>query len=192
MNEADLKRALIRSIRAQGGQGERQEDRYRIGVPDMLMKPEHSPGFRIEAKIIRGAKLVATPSQMRALELWWDPPWFYTAVVGFSPKLNALYIGHAETPLKQCRYVPRPSNFNSGDWWITELLGKWRSDNQSPSGVVRTTLQETPHAPRIPRFRRRPPDGPTVDPVHPHATAPAADPAQANRPRNVRDHPPRT
>lgn len=184
MNEAILKRALMRSLKAQCGQGFRIEDKYRIGVPDMLMKPLESPGFLIEAKILKGAKLVCTPAQQRYIEMFFDPPFFYSALVGYSDRHRALYIGWPETPLSACRFVPRPNRLDSGDWWITELLTKWRMDNPVLRGVGEITTLEVTDAPAIPRFRRRPTHESRLPALHPHADAPPQKPTPPKRDGN--------
>lgn len=128
LTEADLKRALIASLRSQGGNGFRIEDKYRIGVPDLLMVPTKSPGFLLEAKLLRGDKLVCTPTQAVYIRRFQQPPHFFAAVIGYSEKMEALYIGLPDTSLKQCRFVPRPHSLDGSQWDISELLGKWKHD----------------------------------------------------------------
>lgn len=126
MDESDLKRALIRSLRAQGGVGFRMEDKYAIGRPDCYMHAENLPPFLVEAKVLRDrASLSCTPPQEMALKDLDRPPWAHAVVVGFSERRGALYIGHPGAKLNTCRYVHRPGRLDSSDWLITELLGKW-------------------------------------------------------------------
>jgi len=130
MTESELKRCLIKSLRAQEGEGFRIEDRYRIGVPDCLMKPKGLPGFLIEAKIVRGAKLICTASQATYIDAFHDPPRFLAAIVGWKEADDALYVGWPGEPLSICRYVPQPRTLHSANWPITELLWKWYHDEQ--------------------------------------------------------------
>ncbi len=92
------------------------------------MVPEKSPGFLVEVKLLRGNKLVCTMTQAVYVRRFHQPPFFYSAVIGFSEPRDALFIGHPDTPLDKCRFVPRPHNINGAQWDISELLGKWRHD----------------------------------------------------------------
>ena len=65
MNEAELKRALVKSIRAQGGIGERIEDKYKVGWPDLILIPEDGPVFFAEAKLVEGVRHRGWPSPRR-------------------------------------------------------------------------------------------------------------------------------
>lgn len=123
MNESELKRYLIKSIRAQGGVGHRFEDRYSVGFPDCLFIPEGGPVFFIEAKMITGAKLVCTEIQGVHLERLWRPKHCYSAVVGF--KNGLLFIGEKDSPLTSCEAIPRPPKLDSTDWQVTDLLMKF-------------------------------------------------------------------
>lgn len=123
-DESELKRSLIGSIRNQDGDGFRVEDKYRTGVPDMIMLVNNGPGFLIEAKIVRGTRLVCTDMQQNYLERFHRPPHFFAAIVGYSDIRGALYIGQHDTALKDCRFVPRPNRLASRDWLISDLLWK--------------------------------------------------------------------
>ena len=142
MKENDLKRNLIKSIRAQGGVGNRFEDKFSVGFPDCLFIPEGGPCFFAEVKIIRsGARLLCTTLQEVQLNrlhqgrrngVWYS----HGVIVGFSEKRYALYIGRPGDPLDKCRYVERPNRLDSQDWEITELLIKYdlgRVDDALPS-----------------------------------------------------------
>ncbi len=73
MNESDLKRYLIRSIRLQGGVGHRIEDKFKVGWPDMIMIPDSEPVFFVEVKLVKGARLICTELQEERLgELYAD------------------------------------------------------------------------------------------------------------------------
>lgn len=126
MTESDLKRALLRSLRAQGGVGYRTEDKYRVGAPDCYMHALGMPPFHVEAKMLPGrAALHCTEQQRATLADLHRPPWAYAVIIGFSEKFEALYIGQPDDRLSACRYVPRPSRFDSSEWRISELLGKY-------------------------------------------------------------------
>ena len=120
MNEADLKRALLKSLTAQGGVGFRMEDRYAVGRPDLYMHAVGMPPFLIEAKIIHGAKLVCTDLQAEKLKDLNRPPFACAAIIGWRD--DKLYIGHREQPLSGCLFVTRPQRLLSSDWEISRLL----------------------------------------------------------------------
>ena len=136
-DESALKLALIKSLRHQGGDGFRIEDKYRTGVPDMIMMaPEGPPpggrtyAFLIEAKIVRGTKLVCTDMQAHYLERFHKPPGMFAAIIGFSDSRGALYIGQHDMALTDCRFVPRPARLASSDWLIADLLWKMIFDER--------------------------------------------------------------
>lgn len=125
MNESDLKRYLIKSIRQQGGLGQRFEDKFTVGFPDLVLIPKGGPVFFIEAKIIKGAKLVCTEIQGVHLERLNRPDWHcYGLIVGF--KEDTLYIGKKDAAINTCVYVERPRRLDSPDWPITDLLTHYR------------------------------------------------------------------
>lgn len=136
MTESDLKRALIKSIRAQGGLGHRFEDRFTIGWPDCLFIPETGPVFFAEIKIIkliREPRLKVTEMQKVQVQRLSREPFkgqyfCHGVVIGYAPEKGILAIGQPDMPFSKCRYVPRPSRLDSAEWWITELLGKYNSD----------------------------------------------------------------
>jgi hypothetical protein len=147
LNESDLKRALIKSLVGQGGNGFRIEDRYRLGVPDTFMLPEMMPGFLVEAKMIRTVrkpKLACTVAQAHFLDTYHRPPRFLAALIGYSTHRGTLHIGRNGDDLYTCRFVLRPSRLDSAEWPITELLWKWYHDE----------CEKVPEAP-VPEGRTR-------------------------------------
>ena len=128
MNESELKRALLKSLAAQDGEGFRMEDRYAVGRPDLFLSPANLPPFLAEVKLVKGAKLICTEKQAYVLEKFDRPPFLHAVIIGYHVKGRALYIGKPEQKLVACRYVPRPRVLESSEWWITELLGKWHEE----------------------------------------------------------------
>lgn len=122
MTESDLKRAIARSIRFQGGVGHRTEDRFAVGWPDMVLIPKGLPVFFTEAKLLHGAKLGCTPMQgLRLLELQ-RPPHAFGIIVGYCTRRERLYAGHNADKLEDCVSVVRPKCLDSSAWPITTLL----------------------------------------------------------------------
>lgn len=133
MTESDLKRALVKSIRAQGGVGHRFEDKYSIGWPDLLLIPERGPVFFAEVKlikIVREPRMMCTPTQAVQLarlsrDSYKGRHFCHGVLIAYCPTRLALYIGQPDMLLTHCRFVPRPSKLDSAEWWITELLYKY-------------------------------------------------------------------
>lgn len=133
MLESDLKRALVRSIRAQDGVGHRVEDKYAVGWPDLIMIPAPGPVFFVEAKILKGLKLKVTELQEHRLNDLRRPPangvyFCHAVVIGYHPIREALYIGEPDQDINKCRYVERPKRIDSVDWEISHLLIKYHLD----------------------------------------------------------------
>lgn len=130
MTESELKRYLVKSIRAQNGIGHRIEDKYMVGWPDLIMLPVNGPVFFAEAKLVKGIHLLCTAQQDQRLKDLEKPPFCHGVVLGYSKPREALYIGKPRAHLDACRFVPRPRVLDSAEWWITELLGKYTMDNR--------------------------------------------------------------
>jgi|KBSSwiS6_1023812.scaffolds.fasta_scaffold00864_6 hypothetical protein len=67
MNESTVKTDMVKSIRAAGGYARRIEDRYSVGVLDLIMVPKGYPVFFAEVKIVRG--LVFKPTDRQYIEM---------------------------------------------------------------------------------------------------------------------------
>lgn len=132
MTESELKRYLIRSIRAQDGVGHRIEDKYAVGWPDCIFIPKDGPVFFTEVKNIKVgvAHLICTDQQDHRLKQLWRPPHAFGVLIVYSKRKAALYIGQHGDALADCRYVPKPSAVDSADWWITDLLYKFWFDTK--------------------------------------------------------------
>lgn len=62
-SEADIKRAMIKSIKELGGYARRIEDQYAVGILDTLLIPVGLPVFLAEVKRIKGESFGPTPRQ---------------------------------------------------------------------------------------------------------------------------------
>jgi len=67
MNEADVKRAMVQSVKDAGGYARRIEDQHAVGVYDLILIPPGLPVFTAEVKMIKGDSFGPTPRQ--AIEL---------------------------------------------------------------------------------------------------------------------------
>ena len=63
MNEADVKRSIVKSMHEGNGYARRLEDQYAVGVYDMIIIPLGLPVFTAEIKIVRGDAFGPTPRQ---------------------------------------------------------------------------------------------------------------------------------
>ena len=139
MTESDLKRYLIRSLRAQNGVGHRMEDKYAVGWPDLILIPEVGPVFFAEAKLLKKVKacpLHCTEMQERRLDDLRRPPmpggyFCHAVMIGYHAQREALYIGEPWQVIDQCRYVGRPARLDSADWEISFLLTKYHLDKSN-------------------------------------------------------------
>jgi len=64
MNEADVKRKIIRSMKENGGYGRRLEDQFAVGLYDLLLIPKGLPVFTAEVKVFKDNLFGPTPRQL--------------------------------------------------------------------------------------------------------------------------------
>jgi len=69
MNEADVKRTMIKSVKAAGGYARRIEDQYAVGMVDTILIPRGLPVFMAEVKLVKSATFSPSPRQFVELEL---------------------------------------------------------------------------------------------------------------------------
>lgn len=67
-SEANVKRAIVKSMKEGGGYARRFEDQYAVGVYDMLLIPKGLPVFAAEIKLVKGRHFGPTPRQMIELQ----------------------------------------------------------------------------------------------------------------------------
>jgi hypothetical protein len=126
MTESDLKRHLVNSMRAQGGVGERIEDRFKVGWPDCIFIPPGRPVVFAEVKLIATVKapqLRCTALQARKLLDLTRPPHAFGLLLGYHARSARLYAGWDGESLDRCASIPKPSRLDSPDWQISALLG---------------------------------------------------------------------
>ena len=68
MNEADIKRAIVRSVKFAGGYARRIEDSYAVGLFDLILIPHELPVFFAEVKLVRNGRFGPTPRQYVELD----------------------------------------------------------------------------------------------------------------------------
>lgn len=91
MNEAQRKAKLVEEINALGGYAHRWEDRYRVGLLDLVLKlPDPFPIIWAEGKVIKGNVFAPTERQfeegqkiiragMKALLIGWKDKTMYVS-----------------------------------------------------------------------------------------------------------------
>jgi len=67
MDESDFKTRIAAKLRKEGGYGRRIEDKFGVGIYDLILIPAGGPVFFTEAKIIRSPSWGATPRQAEEL-----------------------------------------------------------------------------------------------------------------------------
>ena len=88
-NESDVKLEIVRAIRKEGGYARRAEDKYTVGMPDLILIPVRCPVIFAEAKIIRTKIWGATQRQWVELTELHRPPHSFGMLLGW--KEGTLY-----------------------------------------------------------------------------------------------------
>ena len=68
MNESDVKRAMVKSMKDHNGYARRIEDQYAVGIMDMILIPLGLPVFMAEVKVVSGNVFGPTVRQLMELE----------------------------------------------------------------------------------------------------------------------------
>jgi hypothetical protein len=90
LKESAIKLQMVREIQGEGGYGRRIEDRFSVGMPDLVLIPMNGPVVWVEVKIVRGNILAPTPRQSIELRRLHRPPHSTSYLVGW--KEGVLYI----------------------------------------------------------------------------------------------------
>ena len=69
-NEADRKVKLVKEIKLLGGFARRLEDKYALGLLDLIIKPPGHPMVLAEGKLVEGNLFAPTPRQHKEGEDW--------------------------------------------------------------------------------------------------------------------------
>ena len=102
MNEADYKTALIKLVnQLPGGYGRRLEDKYAVGLLDLVMKIPGLPWMWGEGKLVDGQKFAPTLRQYeegKRIQATGTP----VLLIGFQAKLMAISSWAEEARFKDC------------------------------------------------------------------------------------------
>lgn len=106
IDESGFKTRFCKILRDEGGYGRRIEDKFGVGIPDILAVPRGGPVFYIEAKIIRNRRWGATPRQAEELRRFSNSvnDHGYACEMGLEPDTNTLTIR-------------RVDDDNPENWW---------------------------------------------------------------------------
>jgi len=102
MREAEVKRKIVDSVRADGGYARRIEDKFTVGMPDVVLIPVQCPVVWIEVKLVPGQLFHPSMRQFVELNKLRRAPHSTSFVVGW--KRNLLYISRPKMDihLDQC------------------------------------------------------------------------------------------
>ena len=67
IHESQYKTQMVKDVRAYGGYARRLEDKFGVGLPDMILVPKGYPVFIAEVKLIRGT--IFRPTSRQYIEL---------------------------------------------------------------------------------------------------------------------------
>jgi hypothetical protein len=104
IREAKIKAELAKAIRKEGGYARRIEDKFTVGMPDMVLIPLECPVIWAELKIVTGYVFHPTPRQFVELVRLSRPPHSVGLLIGFK---DTLYVSlpketvHLEDCFKQ-------------------------------------------------------------------------------------------
>lgn len=99
MNEADVKADIVRSVRREGGYGRRIEDRFSVGMPDVILIPTDCPVVWLEAKIVRDNMFGPTERQLIELRRLRIKPHCTSYLIGWKAGVHYITL-----PTRQIHY----------------------------------------------------------------------------------------
>lgn len=102
LKESAIKLKMVQEIHGEGGYGRRIEDRFSVGMPDLVLIPKGGPVVWVEVKIIRGNILTPTPRQLVEMRRLHRPPHSTSYQIGW--KDGHLYLSppNMDVPLEDC------------------------------------------------------------------------------------------
>ena len=101
-SESDVKRDIVNVIRFEGGYARRIEDKFSVGMPDMILIPMRCPVIWAEVKIITGITFGPSPRQLVELRKLQRPPHSYSVVIGYKDGTHYISEPHLEVNLQAC------------------------------------------------------------------------------------------
>jgi hypothetical protein len=132
VNEADRKRSLVAEVKHLGGYARRVEDRWAVGVLDLIIKLPGHELFMAEGKLIKGNLFAPTATQY-AEGVKWIKAGVDVVLIGWQDK--AMYIS------------PWVKQADKRDCWqldecgYAESLSVYMKENQAPHAKDQNSLR---------------------------------------------------
>lgn len=129
-DESDIKRSIVKIIREEGGYARRIEDKFLVGMPDLVLIPKHGLVYFAEVKIIRGkaeieCRFGATPRQMEELKrLYGVSEHVVPLLIAYGPVTRRLY---ACLPSQEA-YARDALAYTDVPWYISGLLTRYHEN----------------------------------------------------------------
>ena len=126
MNEADRKLGLVKGIKALGGFARRLEDKYALGLLDLVIKLPGQPMFWAEGKLIDGNLFAPTARQYEEGRAWmqagvevvligWDRKNMYVSPWVKQADKRQCWIGSFDDARSLQEYMPHAQEIGTRD-----------------------------------------------------------------------------
>ncbi len=100
--ESDVKRDIVNVIRFEGGYARRIEDKFSVGMPDLVLIPMRCPVTWAEVKIIRSTTFGPSPRQLVELQKLHKPPYSFPIVIGYKDGTHYISGPQLEINIHEC------------------------------------------------------------------------------------------
>ena len=102
MKEADVKLNMVRDVRREGGYARRIEDRFSVGMPDLVFIPLSCPVVWIEAKVVRDNMFGPTARQLIELKRLRIKPHSLSYIVGWKDDCHYITWPAEQADIRDC------------------------------------------------------------------------------------------
>jgi len=118
ITEAEVKRKIVREVRKEGGYARRMEDKYTVGMPDVLILMPDSPVFIAEVKVFDHLSFAPTPRQLEEMTRMSISYALCPIMIGY--KLNKYYFCYPKETVSVIDCV-----FTQNNETFVETLNRW-------------------------------------------------------------------
>lgn len=126
MDEASHKRKLVAEINAlPGARARRVEDKWAVGVLDMIIKLPTVPVILAEGKLVVGAQFGPTPPQFIEGERW-GKAGVTPVLIGWRNKHKEMYV----SPWTQKAHIDECFGHTWGDWSYVKILMEYLDESR--------------------------------------------------------------
>lgn len=102
MNESEMKRRIVETVRKEGGYARRIEDQFSVGMPDLILMPLRCPVIWAEAKIVTGQTFGPTQRQLHELTALRRSPYSVPMMIGYKNGKHYIAPPALKIKLDQC------------------------------------------------------------------------------------------